>query len=176
MSERPLSHTKRGKLLAALGGLAGGPLGVIVSPLVLMLINATKKKGNRFLFWFLLGIPISLGLLITQYLLLVFVVLVIAEINAAERNGMPDWSKLENAQELMKNPDWCIHKEVSITEPVPDVRMFTCYSSDLGAPAINSYKVIECKTEPYGDTYHCHRLPNSKFMEKEIIENKKKFG
>jgi len=57
MSERPLSHTKRGKLLAAIGGLAGGgPLGLVLAPLVLMLVNAFKKRGNRFLFWGILGI------------------------------------------------------------------------------------------------------------------------
>ena len=55
MENLPLSHTKRGKLLAAIGGLAGGPLGVIVSPLVLMLVNASKKEGNRFLIWALSG-------------------------------------------------------------------------------------------------------------------------
>ena len=57
MSERPLSHTKRGKLLAALIGLVGGgPLGLVLAPLVLMLVNALKKRGNRFLAWGILGI------------------------------------------------------------------------------------------------------------------------
>ena len=62
MSERPLSHTKRGKLLAAIGGLAGGPLGVIVSPLVLILINLTTRnniKCNRFRIWSILGIILA---------------------------------------------------------------------------------------------------------------------
>jgi len=56
MKDRPLSHTKRGKLLAVVGGLSGGPLGVIASPLVLMLINTHKKEGNRFVIWFFIGI------------------------------------------------------------------------------------------------------------------------
>ena len=55
--KRPLSHTKRGKILAALFGLVGGgPLGVLLSPLALMLVNAIKKKGNRFLIWSILGV------------------------------------------------------------------------------------------------------------------------
>ena len=56
MTKRPLSHTKRGKLLAATGGLAGGPIGVILFPLILMRLNAIKKEGNRFITLFLIGI------------------------------------------------------------------------------------------------------------------------
>ena len=62
MTNRPLSHTKRGKLLAALGGLVGGPLGVIVSPLVLALINLTTRRNikcNRFRIWTILGIILA---------------------------------------------------------------------------------------------------------------------
>ena len=55
--KRPLSHTKRGKLLAAIIGLlGGGPLGLVLAPLVLMLVNALKKRGNRFFIWSILGI------------------------------------------------------------------------------------------------------------------------
>ena len=62
MSERPLSHTKTGKLLATAGGLAGGPLGVIASPLVLTLINLITRnniKCNRFRIWSILGIILA---------------------------------------------------------------------------------------------------------------------
>jgi MFS family permease len=63
MIEKPLSYTKRGKLLSAAGGLFGGPLGIIVSPLVLMVINYfTRKRSsqfNRFTVWAILGIVLA---------------------------------------------------------------------------------------------------------------------
>ena len=102
MPERPLSHTKRGKLLAAAGGLAGGPVGVIVSPLVLMLVNAIKKKGNRFLVWGLMGIiaaplcwvpTIGVATLFGLY-----------ELVEMEKHGYPNWI-IELEKELIGNPD-----------------------------------------------------------------------
>lgn len=63
MTEKPLSYTKRGKLLSAAGGLFGGPLGVVASPLVLMTINYfTRKRGikfSRFTVWAMLGIVMA---------------------------------------------------------------------------------------------------------------------
>ena len=98
MTNRPLSHTKRGKLLAAIGGLAGGPLGVIVSPLVLMLINASKKEGNRFLIWFLLGMPISAGLWFIQAIIISVIGLSTGDLSGSKSNGMETWSEIEEAQ------------------------------------------------------------------------------
>tara|TARA_B100000073_G_scaffold345990_1_gene356288 strand:- start:1047 stop:1520 length:474 start_codon:yes stop_codon:yes gene_type:complete len=102
MTKRPLSHTKRGKLLAAAGGLAGGPLGVIVSPLVLMFINAIKKDGNRFLVWGLIGIisaPIcwvpTIGLATLFGL---------HQIGQMEKHGYPNWV-LDLEKELIGDPD-----------------------------------------------------------------------
>jgi len=60
MADSPLSFTKRGKLIAVAGGVLGGPIGMLLSPLVLMLVNlATCTKGkafNRFAIWAALGI------------------------------------------------------------------------------------------------------------------------
>lgn len=56
-TNRPLSQTKKGKLIACLLGLiGGGPIGFVISPLVLMLVNAIKRRGNRFLIWGILGV------------------------------------------------------------------------------------------------------------------------
>jgi len=58
--KRPLSNTKRGKFLAAIVGLVGGgPLGLVLAPLVLVVVNKIKKEGNRFLVWSILGIIIA---------------------------------------------------------------------------------------------------------------------
>jgi len=63
MTETPLSHTKKGKFLAAAGGLVGGPLGVIVSPIILMIVNYyTRTKAStfkRFTVWALLGVLLA---------------------------------------------------------------------------------------------------------------------
>jgi len=71
-----LSHTKRGKLLAIAGGLIGGPLGLIISPIVLVVINYfTRKRGDafrRFIVWAALGVilaPICWFLVISAALL-----------------------------------------------------------------------------------------------------------
>lgn len=60
MNEKPLSYTKKGKLISAIGGLFGGPFGVVASPLVLMAINyLTRKRNskfNRFTVWAIIGI------------------------------------------------------------------------------------------------------------------------
>ena len=67
---RPLSEKPLGYLLATGGGLLGGPIGLIVSPIVLLILNNAmkpfgEKTPNRFRAWALIGIigaPISLGI------------------------------------------------------------------------------------------------------------------
>lgn len=60
-SQKPLSERRTGYVLAVLGGTLGLPLGWIISPLVLFILNK-KLKGegennpNRFLIWSLIGI------------------------------------------------------------------------------------------------------------------------
>lgn len=68
--QRPLSEKPLGYLLATGGGILGGPIGLIVSPIVLLILNnAMKPLGekvpNRFRTWALIGIigaPLSLGI------------------------------------------------------------------------------------------------------------------
>ncbi|MFM7641504.1 MAG: hypothetical protein ACKO45_08135 [Cyanobium sp.] len=60
-AKKPLSERKTGLLIAALGGLAGGPIGLLVSPYVLLLLNNTLKgkngkQPNRFIPWALIGV------------------------------------------------------------------------------------------------------------------------
>ena len=43
-------------MAAIIGLLGGGPLGLVLAPLVLMLVNALKKRRNRFFVWSILGI------------------------------------------------------------------------------------------------------------------------
>lgn len=63
MTEKPLSYTKKGKLISAVGGLFGGPFGVVASPLVLMAINYfTRKRNskfNRFTIWAIIGVVLA---------------------------------------------------------------------------------------------------------------------
>ena len=67
---RPLSEKPLGYLLATGGGILGGPIGLIVSPVVLLILNnAMKPLGekvpNRFRTWALIGIvaaPISISI------------------------------------------------------------------------------------------------------------------
>ena len=67
---KPLSQKPLGYILAVLGGTLGGPLGWIISPAVLVVLNkifvdTDTKKTNRFLIWSLIGIigaPISISL------------------------------------------------------------------------------------------------------------------
>lgn len=64
---KPLSETKKGLALATLGGVIGGPVGLITSPVVLLILRkywkpSQGKVPNRFLAWSLIGIagaPIS---------------------------------------------------------------------------------------------------------------------
>lgn len=66
--QKPLSAKPLGYFLAVLGGTLGGPLGLIASPVVLLILNNVmkgkeEKQPNRFLVWGLIGIigaPISL--------------------------------------------------------------------------------------------------------------------
>jgi hypothetical protein len=59
--QKPLSEKSLGYVLATAGGLFGGPIGLLVSPYVLLLLNRTfkpknGKQPNRFLAWTLIGI------------------------------------------------------------------------------------------------------------------------
>jgi hypothetical protein len=71
---KPLSEKPVGYIFAVLGGFLGGPLGILVSPGVLFLLNKTMKpeadkKPNRFLVWALIGIvgaPLSLAPVISS--------------------------------------------------------------------------------------------------------------
>ncbi len=66
---KPLSEKPLGYALAAAGGLIGGPIGLVVSPLVLfglgkLMKSNSEKKPNRFLAWAVLGVigaPICLA-------------------------------------------------------------------------------------------------------------------
>lgn len=58
---RPLSQKPVGYGLALLGGVLGGPLGFIISPLTLFILNRLRRRNdqvhpNRFRAWALLGI------------------------------------------------------------------------------------------------------------------------
>ena len=94
--QRPLSRKKRGYLLAILGGTLGAPIGWIISPLVLYILNkkAKSKDGaqpNIFKLWSLIGIigaPISL--LIPVFL----------------------FSNVENVKKVDSNTDYFITKEM----------------------------------------------------------------
>lgn len=59
LSEKPIGY-----VLATLGGIAGGPLGLIAAPLNLLLLtkilkNTSEKKANRFRAWALSGMLIA---------------------------------------------------------------------------------------------------------------------
>lgn len=60
-TQKPLSERKTGYLIATLAGLAGGPIGLLASPLVLYLLSRTLKardgkQPNRFIPWALIGV------------------------------------------------------------------------------------------------------------------------
>ncbi len=67
-NKKPLSETKKGLAIAFLGGFLGGPLGLVASPTVLLLLrkywnSSGSKVPNRFLAWSLIGLvgaPFSL--------------------------------------------------------------------------------------------------------------------
>ena len=66
-SRNTLAYTKKGILIACLGGILGGPIGLIVSPALFLFINAVTRNQdvsiNRFLIWSALGTlvaPVSL--------------------------------------------------------------------------------------------------------------------
>ena len=63
-SKKALSEKPIGYVLAILGGIAGGPIGVIASPLNLFLMtkvlkNTSDKRANRFRAWALSGIVVA---------------------------------------------------------------------------------------------------------------------
>jgi hypothetical protein len=67
-TKRPLSEKPLGYILAAAGGLLGGPIGVLLSLIVLFTLSAALKPKdgrvpNRFKYWMLsgiVGVPLSL--------------------------------------------------------------------------------------------------------------------
>lgn len=179
MHQKPLSQTKKGKLIAAVAGAVGGPLGILVSPMVLMLVNAAKKEGNRFMIWAIVGIPASIGLWIVQLPLMLIIGMAMMEADAAGRNGMNDWKQMADAKNLMPNPDWCIHTEewtqdqMDITDRVKTLR---CYEANKSTPIQSDYRSIKCETEPDKERYYCAYEANRQFSEEEVIENKRRFG
>ena len=177
MTDRPLAHTKRGKLLAAAGGLAGGPLGIIVSPLVLILINATKKEGNRFLVWFLLGIPISAGLWFIQIIVISFIGLS-TDISESKSNGMKTWGETAEAQQKMNNPDWC--HEYWAGPFGDEYKTLNCYQRIHSSKKYNEFRRIEClldlNPEIYASTVSCKIAPNGYFTDDEVEQNKMRYG
>lgn len=66
---KPLSEKVFGYFIAFLGGTLGGPIGLVASPVVLLILNSAlkqkdDKQPNRFLIWSLIGIvgaPLSLA-------------------------------------------------------------------------------------------------------------------
>merc|ERR1712070_337230 len=63
-AKKSLSEKPIGYVLATLGGIAGGPIGLIISPLNLFLMtkilkNTSEKRANRFRAWALSGIAIA---------------------------------------------------------------------------------------------------------------------
>ena len=68
--QKPLSEKPLGYLLAVAGGVLGGPIGLVASPLVLfglnkVLVPSDGKAPNRFKAWALTGLigaPICLGI------------------------------------------------------------------------------------------------------------------
>lgn len=154
-------------------------MGIIISPIVLMLINAIKKDGNRFLVWGIAGIPVSIALWMVQIPILLIIGMVMMEADALGRNGMNNWRQLADAKHLMPNPDWCIHTEdwtqdqMDITDRVKTLR---CYESDYSTPTMSDYKAIKCETEPDKEIYFCAYEANQQFSEEEIANNKNRFG
>ncbi len=172
MPDKPLSHSKRGKLLAVIGGLAGGPLGVIASPLVLMFINAIKKDGNSFLIWFLVGIPISAGLWFTQAFVIVTIGTLVEEPRSPNENlsnnGMEYWQSSFNAKKMMKNPDWCNHEQKFTG--FDGYEIHTCFARDWNTVEKNDHKAIECIKEPELGTliFNCKEIANKQFTEEQM--------
>tara|TARA_B100000959_G_C14713264_1_gene513835 strand:- start:119 stop:676 length:558 start_codon:yes stop_codon:yes gene_type:complete len=183
MSERPLSHTKRGKLLAAAGGLAGGPLGVVISPLILMLINATKKKGNRFLLWFLIGIPISVGLWFFQVFIVIVMMSLLSELSESQTlsNGMDYWSEIKHMSNHKKRPEWCTYLwEQMGKSSAEGIEKVSCYHLVTEEPIGAEFSRTICNrqrdTDPTLSTDFRCRQEVASFTYKEIRKNKKEFG
>jgi len=84
---KPLAFTKMGKLLALLGGIPCGPLGMAISPAALCLINRftreSDRKINRFLIWSLLGIPAFF----TLWLIQISAILIFGAISCGDQKG-----------------------------------------------------------------------------------------
>ena len=175
MIKKPLSETKRGKLLASIAGIAGGPAGVLVSPLVLILINNTKKNGNRYLVWGLIGVPISVILLFIQLIPLLLWAFVQPP---SESNGMSIWAGSQEAKRLMQEPDWCVY--TYMPGPPDDYSYFYCYKRDMGTLAKNDHQVISCYDEGLDGNldgfFNCSRVSNKQFSTEEMNENKRLYG
>jgi len=172
MTNRPLSHTKRGKLLAVIGGLAGGPLGVIVSPLVLMLINANKKEGNRFFIWFAVGVPICAGLWFIQLLAITPIIIALGDPWRSDdyltHNGMEYWENSPEAKKMMKNPDWCNHNIK--WSGLDGTHILECFSRDWTTKEKNDHKVIRCEmtSEFQEHEFRCTMKPNRQFTDQQM--------
>ena len=92
---RPLALTKRGKIIAVIGGIPSGPMGLIASPLALCIINRLsrndKRNVNRFPIWSLTGIPSFFVLWVIQ----VSAILVFGAVSCGDQAGCmedgPGW-------------------------------------------------------------------------------------
>lgn len=179
VSQRPLSRTKRGVFIALLGGVLAGPLGIIVSPLVLFLVSHIKKDGNRFLVWAIIGLPASIVLWAAQVTVLMIIGMAMMEADALGRNGMKEWRQLTNAKDLMPSPDWCIHTEDWIQDQMDitnRIKTLRCYAFDNSVVTKSNYLSIICETEADKDIYFCKEDASRQFSAEEAAENKKKFG
>ena len=171
MIKKPLSETKMGILLSSIAGIAGGPVGVVVSPLVLTYINKIKKSGNRFLVWSLIGVPASVGLLIAQFIALAMFALMHS---SQDYNGMDSWSGSQAAREIMQDPDWCVR--TLVYGPPDGADYFYCYKRDMVTLVKNDHKAIFCHDEDFDGNYNCTSRANKQFSTDEMNVNKRLYG
>ena len=171
MIKKPLSETKRGKLLASIAGIVGGPVGVVMSPLVLLLINGIQENGNRYHTWALIGVPVSITLLFIQIVALAMYVWTQAP---SKHNGMSKWAGTQEARVLMQDPDWFDYTHIS--GPPDDDSFFYYYKRDMGTLAKNDHQVISCHDEDLDGNYNCSRISNEQFSSEVMNENKILYG
>lgn len=171
MKKKTLSSSRKGIFLAAIAGIAGGPLGIIASPLALMYINKAKKNGNRFLIWSLVGIPATLSLLIAQFIVLALFAFMQPP---SKYNGMSKWAGSQAAKEAMPEPDWCVY--TSKPGPPDDISYFECYSRDMSTLAENDHQVIYCYEKELNKRFACRKTQNKQFSSEEMNENKTIYG
>jgi hypothetical protein len=91
IEEKALSERPIGYVIAALCGVAGGPVGIGISPLVLLLASKiinkdADPKGLRWIIWAAIGIPmVPILLLSTNMLVALFTPVVLGSSSSAKR-------------------------------------------------------------------------------------------